>query len=80
MSGERGAEDRDRALAGKIAADGDEAAFRTLYRRHTPYLYQFALRILGGSEVEVEDVSRRLGSELSRGSGGSAGNPRFARG
>lgn len=36
--------------------DGDEKAFRTLYRRHTPRLYQFTLRILAGREHDAEDV------------------------
>jgi RNA polymerase sigma factor (sigma-70 family) len=45
----------DRALAEKVAS-GDERAFRTLYRRHTPLLYPFALRVLGGSVADAEDV------------------------
>ncbi len=45
----------DRQLAGRVLA-GDEAAFRRLYRRHTPRLYQLALRLLGGDETEAEDV------------------------
>ena len=46
----------DRQLADRIVRDGDEAAFRTLYRRHTPGLYRFALRILGGNVFDAEDV------------------------
>jgi len=46
----------DQDLAAKVLNEGDERAFRTLYRRHTPYLYQFALRTLGGDEQEAEDV------------------------
>lgn len=46
----------DRALVGRVLKQGDERAFRQLYRRHTPYLYQFALRLLGGDEVDAEDV------------------------
>lgn len=49
-----GASDQD--LASKVLNEGDERACRTLYRRHTPYLYQFALRTLGGDEQEAEDV------------------------
>jgi RNA polymerase sigma-70 factor (ECF subfamily) len=49
-----GASDQD--LVARVLNDGDERAFRTLYRRHTPYLYQFALRTLGGDEQEAEDV------------------------
>lgn len=46
----------DRELADRIANAGDEAAFRELYGRHTPRLYQFVLRVLGGDEAEAEDV------------------------
>jgi RNA polymerase sigma-70 factor (ECF subfamily) len=46
----------DRVLAERVWRDSDEGAFRTLHRRHTPALYQFALRLLGGNEHEAEDV------------------------
>ena len=46
----------DRVLAERVWRDRDEAAFRTLYRRHTPALNQFVLRLLGGDEHDVEDV------------------------
>ena len=46
----------DRVLAERVANVGDEAAFRELYGRHTPRLYQFVLRALGGDEAEAEDV------------------------
>ncbi len=45
----------DRVLAAQVQA-GDEGAFRQLYRRHTPRLYQLALRLLGGQEADAEDV------------------------
>lgn len=48
--------DRDRALVQRVLQNGDERAFRKLYRRHSPYLYQFVLRVLGGDELESEDV------------------------
>jgi RNA polymerase sigma-70 factor (ECF subfamily) len=46
----------DQALAGRIVGSGDESAFRELYRRHTPRLYQFVLRVMGGDELEAEDI------------------------
>jgi RNA polymerase sigma-70 factor (ECF subfamily) len=49
-------EPSDRTLAGAIVGHGDEASFRTLYRRHTPSLYPFVLRVLGGAEEDAEDV------------------------
>jgi RNA polymerase sigma-70 factor (ECF subfamily) len=47
---------KDRELAALVIHEGDEGAFRVLYRRHTPALYQFVLRLLGGDEVVAEDV------------------------
>ena len=46
----------DRDLADRVVRDGDEAAFRTLYRRYTPGLYRFVLRLLGGNEADSEDI------------------------
>lgn len=46
----------DRVLADRVRAGGDESAFRTLYGRHTPAIYQFALRLAGGHEPDAEDV------------------------
>jgi RNA polymerase sigma-70 factor, ECF subfamily len=46
----------DAGLAARILDHGDEAAFRVLYRRHTPAVYQFALRLVGGDEADAEDV------------------------
>lgn len=46
----------DRELAG-LVQQGDEGAFRTLYRRHTPRLWPLVLRMLGGhAHHEAEDV------------------------
>jgi RNA polymerase sigma-70 factor (ECF subfamily) len=46
----------DRELADRLLDHGEESAFRELYRRHTPRLYQFVLRLLGGIETDAEDV------------------------
>ena len=48
--------DRDRPLVAAVLADGDEDAFRQLYRRHSPRLFNFLLRVLGGSRRDAEDV------------------------
>jgi len=34
----------------------DETSFRTLYRSHTPDLYRFVVRILGGGDPEAEEA------------------------
>jgi RNA polymerase sigma-70 factor (ECF subfamily) len=46
----------DRTLADRVVQGGDERAFRTLYRRYTPLLYPFTLRVLGGAQADAEDV------------------------
>lgn len=46
----------DHALAQALLLRGDERAFRELYSRHTPRLFQFVLRIVGGAEHDAEDV------------------------
>lgn len=46
----------DRQLATRVL-DGDEAAFRTLYRRHTPRLWALVQRMLGATaRAEAEDT------------------------
>ena len=46
----------ERALCQAVVEAGDERAFRVLYRRHTPAIYQLVLRMLGGSRQDAEDV------------------------
>jgi RNA polymerase sigma-70 factor (ECF subfamily) len=46
----------DAELIEAIRLDGNERAFRELYRRHTPRLYQLVLRIVGGRATDAEDV------------------------
>lgn len=56
MRHSRSAQPSDRDLIDVILRDGDERAFRELYRRHTPRLHQLLLRMLGGVEQDAEDV------------------------
>jgi len=49
----------DRDLATAVVRLGDEAAFRQLYRRHTPALYRLALRLGGGDEPWAEELVQR---------------------
>ena len=42
------APDDDTVLVKAFVSTRDEAAFRALFRRHTPALYRLALRLLGG--------------------------------
>ena len=46
----------DTELIDAIRLHGDERAFRELYRRHAPRLYQLVLRMLAGSAADAEDV------------------------
>ena len=45
----------DRELVEAVVVSGDERAFRELYRRHTPRLYQLVLRLVE-SEHDAEDI------------------------
>jgi len=45
----------DAALVAAVVG-GSEAAFRELFRRHTPHLLQFVSRVLGASAGDAEDV------------------------
>lgn len=47
---------RDRDEVRHFLQKSDEQSFRALYRRHTPYLYQFALRMGQAPEVAEEVV------------------------
>ena len=49
----------DRALTDAVVRTRDEAAFRTLYRRHTPALYRLALRLGGGDGPWAEELVQR---------------------
>jgi RNA polymerase sigma-70 factor (ECF subfamily) len=49
----------DRSLVDAVARTGDEAAFRVLYRRHTPALYRLAFRLGGGDEPWAEELVQR---------------------
>jgi len=57
----------DRDLAKLVIHEGDEDAFRILYRRHTPYVYQFVLRLVGGDQQEAEDVIQETWMRAARG-------------
>ena len=45
----------DQLLVRLVLAEGSEAAFRLLYRRHAPRVYRVMLRMLG-SEADAEDA------------------------
>jgi RNA polymerase sigma-70 factor (ECF subfamily) len=60
----------DRELADLVVLEGNEDAFRALYRRHTPAVYQFVLRLLAGDVQETEDVIQETWMRAARGLGG----------
>ena len=57
----------DRDLADLVVRQGDEMAFRALYQRHTPAVYQFVLRLVGGNVPEAEDVVQETWMRAARG-------------
>ena len=42
-------------------------AFRALYQRHTPAVYQFVLRLVGGNVPEAEDVVQETWMRAAKG-------------
>lgn len=46
----------DRALVARYLTRRDEAAFRDLYRRHTPALWGIVLRLVGGDDEAAREV------------------------
>ena len=46
----------DARLVAQFLTERSEAAFRLLYRAHTPYLFCLALRLLAGRRDEAEDA------------------------
>jgi len=67
----------DRALADRVLATGNEAAFRALYRRHTPALYRLALRLGAGDEPWAEEVVQRTWIRAVEGLAGFAWRAAF---
>jgi RNA polymerase sigma-70 factor (ECF subfamily) len=59
----------DRRDVRAVQTQGDERAFRSLYRRHTPALYAFACRLMGGESSEVEDIIQDAWLRAVRGLG-----------
>jgi RNA polymerase sigma-70 factor (ECF subfamily) len=56
----------DQELAQLVLRAGDEAAFRLLYRRHTPAVYGFVLRLVGGNVAEAEDITQETWLRAAR--------------
>ncbi len=48
--------DDDRQLVAAFLDGREEAAFRALYRRHTPRLYQLARRLMAGDDRDAEEA------------------------
>jgi RNA polymerase sigma-70 factor (ECF subfamily) len=62
------AEETDAVLVARVQAR-DEAAFRVLYRRHTPRLLQLQLRFAGGRAADAEDMVQETWLRAVRGLG-----------
>jgi RNA polymerase sigma-70 factor (ECF subfamily) len=50
----------ERRLVASFLASRSEKAFLKLYRRYTPVMYQFSLRLLGGKTAEAEEVVQEV--------------------
>lgn len=46
----------DRRLAARVSAEGDETAFRELYRRHSARVYAVLVRLCGGDRSLADDL------------------------
>jgi RNA polymerase sigma factor (sigma-70 family) len=57
--------------------DGDEAAFRSLYRRHAPRLRMLVLRLVGYRDTEADDVLQETWLAGCRALRGFRGDARF---
>jgi RNA polymerase sigma-70 factor (ECF subfamily) len=57
----------DADLVAAVCRDGEERAFRELYRRHTPRLCRLALRLLGGDAHAAEDAVQETWVRAVRG-------------
>ena len=57
----------DRELADLVVQQGDEDAFRALYGRHTPAVFQFVKRLVGGDTADAEDIVQEAWLRAARG-------------
>jgi RNA polymerase sigma-70 factor (ECF subfamily) len=57
----------DRALVAAYLTQRDEASFRALYRRHTPALWPFVLRLVGGDEETAREAMQETWIRAARG-------------
>src|SRR5688572_226224 len=67
----------DRELVEAVVVNGDERAFRELYRRHTPRLYQLVLRLVE-SEQDAEDIVQETWIRASEAAGNFRWESAFA--
>lgn len=57
---------------------GDESAFRGLYRAHAPRMFRLALRLTGGLDADAEDVVQEAWRRVIRGLEGFEGRSSLA--
>jgi RNA polymerase sigma-70 factor (ECF subfamily) len=67
MPADRETDERTDEALGVAVAGGDEAAFRALYRRHTPRLRRLVARLMGGVNAEADDAVQEAWVRAVRG-------------
>jgi len=68
----------DNDLVDAVLVQGSEAAFRKLYRRHTPRLLGFVTRLLARSDAEAEDAVQETWIRVCKGLGDFRWNSAFS--
>jgi RNA polymerase sigma factor (sigma-70 family) len=69
---------QDQESIRRVVRHGDEAAFRALYRRHTPRLAVFVRRLVGQDEHLCEDILQEAWIRVCRGLGHYRAESAFA--
>ena len=70
MTRYRAAGASDRELAEAVVNSGAEWAFRELYQRHAPRIFQLVVRVLGGAEADAQEIVQEAWLDAAEGLAG----------